>query len=82
MNNVILEIIIISKDEILIFEHQIDYLESEFGPLNDKVRLFQKELHHKYREKQIVLIVELIEKDLVQKQLHVHLNNKNLFFLR
>lgn len=82
MNNVILEIIIISKDEILIFEHQIDYLESEFGPLNDKVRLVQKKLHHKYREKQIVLIVELIEKDLVQKQLHVHLNNKNLFFLR
>jgi len=82
MNNVILEIIIISKDEILIFEHQIDYLEREFGPLNDKVRLVQKKLHHKYREKQIVLIVELIEKDLVQKQLHVHLNNKNLFFLR
>jgi len=69
--------IITPKDGILIFEHQIDYLESEFVPLNDKIRLFWKKLDREYRERQNVLIVQLIEKDLVEKQLHVALNNKN-----
>jgi hypothetical protein len=75
-SDVILEIIITTKDEILIFEHQFDYLGNEFEPSIDKLQLFQKERCHKYRDRQIVLIVQLIGKDLVQKQLHVHLNNK------
>ena len=61
----------------MIVEHQFDYLENEFEPLNDKVLIFHKELCHKYQESEFLLVAQLIEKDLVQKPLHDHLNNNN-----
>ncbi len=69
-----------TKDEILLFEYQLDYQENVFEPQNDKVQFFDDQFDHKYRGRQIVLIVELIEKDHVQRRQHVQLN-KNSFII-
>ena len=64
---VILEIRITAKDEILMYEYRFDYSENDFEPLNDKIQLFHLEFSHKYSNRQVFLIVLLIERDFVQK---------------
>ncbi len=68
-----MEIIVTSKDEILIFEYQYDYLENELEPLNGTVRLSQQKYHQKSLNRQVLLIDQIIDKDFVQKSLHVEL---------
>ena len=43
-----------ARDEILIYQHQFDYWESEFGPLNDKVQLSHNKFRHEYPEMSIL----------------------------
>ena len=49
-----------SKDETLLFRHDIDYLENFFVSSTDKVRPFLHEFHQEFQEKQIHLIVQII----------------------
>jgi hypothetical protein len=41
------------------------------------VLLFQDQFRHKYREKQVVSIVQIVDQDLAQIWLHVELNKTN-----